>query len=281
MAQRLKAEIVVADSRQVFRGLRIGSGRAGAEALALVPHHMLEVADPRAAYSVADFTGRASALIEEIHARGSRVVVEGGSTLYVSALTQGLTLGEVPAQPKLRAELGRLSREQLQARLRALDEEAEVDLNNPVRVIRAIELLEVAGGPLRRLRQRRPPPWEPVVIGLSASLQELRPRLEARVGEMLTQGLIAETAGLLVRGVGRESQALRGIGYREVAAYLHGELDLARLRPRIVQATGQYARRQLSWWRSHPEVHWLDWRLSASSLVELALAWLDRREPAA
>ncbi|HUZ89215.1 MAG TPA: tRNA (adenosine(37)-N6)-dimethylallyltransferase MiaA [Candidatus Acidoferrales bacterium] len=256
LALALGGEIVVADSRQVYRDLSVGSNQPGPELRGRVRYHLLEVADPHQPFSLGDYLPLARAAIHEVAARGHLPIVEGGSMLYVQALCDGSTLGNVPPDPDLRRSLQHSSAAELRAMLEDLDPNSGVDLSNPPRMIRAIELLRAMGPPLTRLRQRQPPPWRSIPIGLYADPNDLVSGLEERSRQMVADGLVAETAAALAAGVRADSQALTGIGYREAVAYLQGALPEADLVTTITRSTRRYARRQLSWWRRDPNVTW-------------------------
>ena len=176
--------------------------------------------------------------------------------LYVDALCEGFSLAGVPPNPRLRETLSRLSPSDLTARLLALDPDPGVDLRNPVRVIRAIEVLETAGPPLRRLRKRTPPPWHAVRIGLIADLEVIDRRIEQRSQEQVRRGLVAETKAALDAGVPPTAPVMTGIGYAEALAHVRGELTLEELPMAMAQSNRRYARRQLRWWRKDPRVRW-------------------------
>src|SRR3989441_4342793 len=170
LALQLGGEIVVADSRQVYQRLDIATNKPSLEHQRRVRYHMIDFVDPAASFNAAEYVEGARAAIDDIAARGRVPIVEGGTMLYVDALCDGFSLTGVPPNPELRNELAQLDVAGLSGRLLALDRDPGVDLRNPVRMVRAIEILEVAGPPLRRLRRRTPPAWEPVRIGLVAEL---------------------------------------------------------------------------------------------------------------
>jgi tRNA dimethylallyltransferase len=176
--------------------------------------------------------------------------------LYVDALCDGFTLTGVPPDPVLRKELERLDAPELRARLLDLDPEPGVDLRNPVRMIRAIEVLRSAGPPLQRLRRRSPPSWKPVRIGLTAGLAVVDHRLAERSLQQVERGLVAETQAALDAGVPESAQVLSGIGYADALAHIHGDLTLEQLPVAMAQSNRRYARRQLSWWRRDTRVRW-------------------------
>jgi tRNA dimethylallyltransferase len=142
--------------------------------------------------------------------------------------------------------------------LLALDTDPGIDLQNPVRLIRAIEVVEAAGPPLRRLRTRTPPPWNPVRVGLTASLEVLARRLEERSRQQVERGLVAETQAALEAGVPEDAPVLTGIGYAEALAHIHGKLTLEELPKVMAHSNRRYARRQLRWWRRDPRVRWFE-----------------------
>ncbi len=256
LALALGGEIVVADSRQVYERLDIATNKPSPEMRARVGYHMIDFVDPATTFNAAQFVEGARAAIEGIHSRGRVAIVEGGTMLYVDALSDGFTLTGIPPNPDLRAELERCDLETLRERLKALDPEAGVDLDNRVRLVRAIEILEVAGPPLRRLRDRKPPPWEVVRIGLTADLETIDRRLEGRSHRQVERGLVEETLAALEAGVPETAPVLTGIGYAEAMDHIHGRLTLAELPAAMARSNRRYARRQLRWWRKDPRVRW-------------------------
>jgi tRNA dimethylallyltransferase len=178
--------------------------------------------------------------------------------LYVDALCDGFSLAGVPPNPELRAELEALDPARLRERLLTADSDPGVDLQNPVRMIRAIEVLEAAGPPLRRLRTRTPPPWQATRIGLSAPLEVIDQRLDERSRKQVERGLVAETRAALAAGVPESAPVLTGIGYAEALAHIRGEVTLDELPHVMAGNNRRYARRQLRWWRRDPRVTWFE-----------------------
>ena len=164
----------------------------------------------------------------------------------------------VAPNPQLREHLYQMDAAALKQRLLDLDPDPGVDLQNPVRVVRAIEVLESAGPPLRRHRRRTPPPWTAVRIGLTADLRIIDSRLEARSRQQVARGLVAETEAALKAGVPATAPVLTGIGYAEALAHIHGEITLEQLPAAMAQSNRQYARRQLRWWRRDRRVKWFE-----------------------
>ena len=258
LALELGGEIVVADSKQVYQRLDIATNKPSQEHRDRVPYHMIDFVDPAASFNAAEYVRGAGDAIRDIAGRGRVPVVEGGTMLYVDALCDGFSLTGVPPNTELRAELEVLDPAALRARLLALDGDPGVDLQNPVRMIRAIEVLQSAGPPLRRLRTRTPPPWEPLRIGLNAPIEVVDYRLEERSRQQVARGLVAETRAALDAGVPASAPVLTGIGYADALEHIRGELTLDELPRAMAQSNRRYARRQLRWWRRDPRVTWFE-----------------------
>ncbi len=251
-------EIVVCDSRQVYDRLDIATNKPSPDAMRQVRHHLVGVADPRSTYTVFEFVEAANAAIAGIAARGLLPIVEGGSMLWADALAEGFSLAGVPPRPQRRSELRRLPVEELAAMLHRLDPDAAVDTRNPTRLVRAIEVLEVAGPPLARLRTRQRPPWTPVRIGLTADLDTIDRRLAERSREQVARGLIEETRAALADGVPPDAPVLSGIGYAEALMHIRGEVALEELADLMARSNRRYARRQLRWLQRNPAITWFE-----------------------
>lgn len=258
LALALGGEIVVCDSRQVYDGLDIATNKPSPEEMRTVRYHLVGVADPRVAFNAFQFVQAALAAIEDIGRRGRLPIVEGGTLLWADALMEGFSLAGVPPRPERRAELEQLSREELTARLHELDPDARVDERNPIRLVRAIEILETAGPPLARLRRRTTPTWTPIRIGLTADLTVIDRRLAERSRRQVERGVVEETRTALAAGVPVTAPVLTGIGYAEAVACLRGQIRLEQLPDVMARANRRYARRQLRWLRRDPRVTWFD-----------------------
>jgi tRNA dimethylallyltransferase len=258
LALRLGGEIVVADSRQVYERLDIATNKPSPEMRRRVRYHMIDFVDPSLNFNAAQYVRGATAAIDDIAARGRVPIVEGGTMLYVDALSDGFTLTGIPPNAALRKELEQADIDSLRARLLAVDPDPGVDLRNRVRLIRALEIIDAAGPPLRRLRTRTPPRWQPIRIGLSASLDVVDSRLDERSRRQVERGLVAETQQALAAGVPPTASVLTGIGYAEALAHIRGELSLDELPGAMAQSNRRYARRQLRWWRRDGRVRWFE-----------------------
>ncbi|HEV8436968.1 MAG TPA: tRNA (adenosine(37)-N6)-dimethylallyltransferase MiaA [Methylomirabilota bacterium] len=267
LAGALPLEAVNADSRQVYRGMDIGTGKPTAEEQAVLPHHLIDVADPDERYHVARFGAEAHAAIDGIRGRGRLPVVVGGTGLYVRALLKGLRPGP-PVDPGLRRELDAARRAHgssaLHARLAGLDPAAAGRLhpNDHVRIVRAIEVAmggrpDPAGAPAadwsRHLTGRRL-----VMVGLNRPRQALAERLADRARAMIARGMMEEVRRLLAAGYTESLPAMGGIGYRQFCAALRGRLPEDEALRLMIRDTVRYAKRQITWFARDPEIRWID-----------------------
>jgi tRNA dimethylallyltransferase len=263
LARRLGAEIVNADSLQVYRELDIGTAKPTSAERALAPHHLVDIVSPNEPYDAARYTREARQVIAELHARGVLPLVVGGTGLYIKALLHGI-FAEGKAAPevreRLRAELPAQGLAALYARLQDLDPETAQRLppGDAYRIVRALEVMEATGRPLSVLYGEhgfRDRPYETVKLGLSFPRPELYARIEARVEAMLAAGWLEEVHRLLAR-YGPDLKPLKSLGYRRLVEFLQGGADWEETVARIKQDTRRYAKRQLTWFRADPEVRW-------------------------
>jgi tRNA dimethylallyltransferase len=276
LARRLGAEIVSADSRQVYRGMDIGTAKPTAAERAAAPHHLIDVVDPDEEFSLATYQDMATQAIAAIAARGRLPLVVGGTGQYLAALLQGWQLPRVAPDPELRARLEREAAQQgavaLHDRLARVDPEAAASIlpSNVRRVIRALEVFELTGRPISEQRAMRAPPYRTATIWLTLAAERLYARIDVRVDAMVAAGLVEEVRGLVARGFGWELPAMSGLGYREFRPYLAGEAALAEAVQRLKYDTHAFARRQKSWFARLPNVTQLP--ADAPDLLERALA---------
>jgi tRNA dimethylallyltransferase len=284
LAERLRVEILVADSRQVYRGMDVGTAAPDAAARAAVPHHMLDLVDPDEPFTVADWVDGARRAIPHIVERGALPMVVGGTGLYVTALVDGHDYDSQPWAPerrdRLAAELEADGLAAMAERLRreAPDVAAAIDLRNPRRVLRAMERSE--GGMLRP--SAATPYRGPVaLLALDRPRELLYRRIDERARQLfVVRGLLDEVRRLLDAGYGREHRPMGGHGYLEAIGHLAGELSLEEAIEGTARRTRQYAKRQLTWFRRDPRVRWLaanDRPADDPSIVDEAVATLRAR----
>jgi len=263
LAARLPIEILVADSRQVYRGMDIGTAKPDARARAAVPHHLIDLVAPGEPFSVAAWAGEARRVVAEVNGRGRLPLVVGGSGLYLAALLDGYAFGPAP-RPEHRL---RLNEEFVTAgvgvladRLRTVDPSgaARTDLRNPRRVARALERAASTGGGGASAPAAQP--WEGAVrlIGISRPTEVLNRRIDERARWLFANGLVDEVRGLLEAGHDPRRSPLTGHGYGEAAHYLAGEWSLEEAVAVTARRTRQYAKRQRTWLRRDAQIVWLD-----------------------
>jgi len=260
LAEALDGEIVSADSRQVYRGMDIGTAKATPEERGRVPHHLIDVVDPDETLSLAQFQRLAYAAIDDILARGRLPLLVGGSGQYVRAVVEGWGVPEVAPQGRLRAALEALSSDELACWLTALDPVAagRIDPRNRRRVIRALEVTLVTGRPISIQQRKSPPPYHISQIGLSLARPLLYQRIDARVERMMAMGLLEETR-CLAEVYGWDVPAMSGLGYAQLGAHLRGEMTLEESVAAIKRETRRFVRQQANWFKpDEPSIRWFD-----------------------
>lgn len=265
LAETFDGEVVSADSRQVYRGMDIGTAKATPEERRRVPHHLLDLVDPDRPLTLAEYQRLAYAAIEDILHRGRLPLLVGGSGLYVRAVLEGWTIPGVEPNPALRAALEREAEERGEAALHrwlaTLDSQAaaRIDPRNVRRVIRALEVCLTAGRPISELQAKRPPPYRILRIGLTMPRRLLYRRIDERVERMIAQGLVEEVRGLVARGYGFDLPAMSGLGYRQIGLCLRGEVTLEEAVALIKRETRRFVRQQYTWFRlDDPAIRWFD-----------------------
>jgi tRNA dimethylallyltransferase len=293
VAKRFETEIVTADSRQVYRGMDIGTDKPHEESRQGIPHHLIDLVNPDDSFNAGLFRRHALETIERLYQRRQLPLVVGGTGLYVRTLLQGLCEAP-PADPAVRAQLHEEARTQgrdrFYARLAAVDPVTASKLHpsDTSKVIRALEVHQLSGRAISEFQQRHgfsERPFSPLVIGLNRDRDALYRRIEERIDWQLAHGLLQETQRLLDRGYKRDCAAMKGLGYRQVAAHLAGEYDEAEMVRRFKRDTRHFAKRQMTWFRREQEIGWLMVSESESPaetvdrvthLIEQFLADLDR-----
>lgn len=263
LALRLDGEVVSADSRLFYRGMDIGTAKPALEERAGVPHHLVDVSDPEQTWSLAVFQEQARRAISEIHQRGKLPFLVGGTGQYVRAVVHGWKPPQVEPDPRLRAALeawaARIGPAGLHARLARLDPDAaqSIDYRNLRRTVRALEVIFSTGRLFSSQRVSEPASYRLLQLGLTLPRPELYERIDARIEAMLEQGLVEEVQELLQDGYSPELPSFSAIGYREISAYIQGEISLEEARELMKRNTRAFVRRQANWFKlSDPQIHW-------------------------
>jgi tRNA dimethylallyltransferase len=264
LCEHFAGEVVNADSRQVYRGMEIGTAKPTLAERQRAPHHLIDIRNPDEPLSAAEYQQMAYELIAAIHQRNHTPFLVGGTALYLRAVTQGLRWPAVPPNPALRTELEAALAEggapALYTRLQQLDPAtaAVIDRNNPRRLVRALEIVLTTGRSKVELETAMPPLYRILQIGLNRPRPFLYERIDRRVDQMVEQGLVEETRRLLDAGYGPPLPAMTSLGYREITAFLNGELTLAEAVAKIKTETHRYVRYQETAFRKLPDVRWFD-----------------------
>ena len=269
LAKAHNGEVVSADSMQIYRRMDIGTAKPTAEEMDGVPHHMIDVADPEEDFSVARYVEMASACVDDILARGKLPIVAGGTGLYVDSLLSGRTFAAFSPDSSLRkeleAELAEWGGEAMLSELSRVDPEAAARLhpNDHKRIVRALEVYRSTGKTIsehNRETRALPPRYEALTIGLNfQDRADLWARIDARVDQMAADGLEREVRELLSSGLSPRCTAMQAIGYKEFVAAVEGDMTWREAEELVKLRSRQYAKRQITWFRRNPEVHWLLW----------------------
>lgn len=267
LARKFNGEIISADSRQVYRGMDIGTGKVTRREQKLARHWLLDVASPTRQYTVAHFKRDAARAISDIKRRGKLPIICGGTGFWIDALVYDQSLPAVKPDTKLRARLTKQTAPQLFARLRKLDpvRAAGIDGHNPVRLIRALEIVLSTGRPVPP--QKNGSPFEPLYLGVSRPLPELKRRIEKRLDARLKAGMVAEVRRLHASGVSWKRLESFGLEYRWIARFLQNKIARTAMRGELLHDIIAYSKRQLTWWRKNPDVRLISSPTVADRLI--------------
>ncbi len=269
LAKEMNGEVVSADSMQIYRGMDVGTAKPTAAEMDGVPHHMLDAADPRENFSTAKYARMAAACVEDIRARGRFPLVVGGTGLYIDGLVRGTDYAAASSDPDTRraieAEYDALGGEAFREKLASVDPDRAAALHprDKKRLVRAWEVYALTGKPISwhdEQSRLAKPRYAAYTVALDFTDRAmLYERIDRRARAMFDAGLVQEVQALLDAGVGPDTTAMQAIGYKEVADYLAGRCTLDQAIDAVCRASRRYAKRQLTWLRSRPDVHWLTW----------------------
>ncbi|MEX0616308.1 MAG: tRNA (adenosine(37)-N6)-dimethylallyltransferase MiaA [Candidatus Woykebacteria bacterium] len=288
LAKKFNGEVVSADSRQIYTGMDIGTGKmpgnselkkhGGHWVIDGIPIHLYDIVTPDKTFSVAEYQQRAYEKISDIQNRGKLPILVGGTGLYVRAVVQGLKLPQVAPDPEIRDKLGRKHLWQLLKELEEVDHRAfqKIDKKNPRRVIRALEIYLKTGKTVSELAKKYQPDFEILIIGLTSSRELLYERADKRIEEWFKSGFVEEV-GELLKKHGPSLPSMSALGYSQIVSYLDRKTSLEEVKRRIKFDHHGFIRRQLTWFKKEPNINWFD--ISESSFVKEILAkvtlWLN------
>ena len=264
LAQALNGEVVSCDSMQVYKFMDIGTAKPTLDEMGGVPHHMIDVADPREDYSVSRYCKDAAPIVEDIVSRGKTAIIAGGTGLYMDSLIRGNDFAPFPStgvRERLERQADAEGLEAMRSWLRSIDPEAEGRIQDRKRLLRALEVYLETGETItehNRRTQALPPRFTPLWLGLDfENRQSLYSRIDLRVTHMLEAGLLQEIRSLLQSGVPDTATAMQAIGYKEFVSALEGHGTVEAAADSVRQSSRRYAKRQLTWFRRNPAIHWL------------------------
>ena len=281
LAQLFNGEIISADSRQVYRGMDIGSGKVKIQKSKDrsnqlysegIRHHLLDVANPQEYFSAAQYQKLALKAIKDIQKRGKLPILCGGTGLYLSSLIEGWQLPEVPPNPSLRAQLETESTEKLFQKLKQLDPQRAktIDPHNKRRLIRALEILQTKKE-IPSLK-KNPPPWDLLILGIKKDQTELKKLIKERLQKRIQQGMIQEVENLKKQGVSSQRLEDFGLEYRWVNRYLEKKISYEEMFNSLYQDICHYAKRQMTWFKKMPKVNWV---INNEEAIKLARDFLS------
>lgn len=275
IAREFNGEIISADSRQVYRGLDIGTAKVTKKEMKGIPHHMTDVADPKNIYSVGEYVDEAQKILDHIVKNNKVPIVCGGTGMYIDALVFGQEFPNVPSNPKLREILQALSVQELFKRLKERDPKraSSIDSNNKVRLIRALEIIESLGT-VSSISQSFP--YEVLFIGLKLPQAILHERIHQRIIERFNDGMLEETQTILNNDVSHERLEKLGLEYRYMSRYLRGDISYEDMLGELGAATRKFAKRQNTWFKRNKNIHWFNPTTDKRKITQLVKKFLKK-----
>jgi tRNA dimethylallyltransferase len=278
LAQKLDGEVISADSRQVYRGLDIGTGKVTKREMQGIPHHLLDVASPKKTFTAEDFVTRAERAIVDISKRGKLPIIAGGTGFYIDALVGRITLPDVPPNPALRKRLASKTAEELFVNLkkqdpaRAISMDTPSERNNKVRLIRALEIADALGkNPLPSIQEQK---YHALWIGINPLFTVLEQKIIKRLSQRLKTGMVAEAKRLYAGGLSYKRMEALGLEYRSLARFLQGKITRAEMEAELGRDIRRYAKHQLSYWKRNTEIKWIKPSQSNIALRHIR-QWMD------
>jgi tRNA dimethylallyltransferase len=267
VALRFNGEVVSADSRQVYQGMDIGSGKITKKEMLSIPHYCLDIASPKRKYSVAQYQKKAEEAIEQILKKDKVPILCGGTAFYIKAVVQGLKLPEVAPDWKLRKKLEKKNPQELYLILKKKDPERarNIEKDNPRRLIRALEIALKTKKPVASLKSE--PQYSPLFIGITKPAKGLEKRIEERLEKRLKKGMEKEVQRLKESGLSWKRLESFGLEYQWLARYLQKKITKKEMQENLLRDIIKFSRKQKSWWKQDKNIHWVKNEKQASSLV--------------
>jgi len=268
IAKKFGGEIISADSRQVYKGMDIGTGKVTKKEMAKIPHHLLDVASPKKQFTVAQYKKLSEKAIKKIHSHGKIPIICGGTGFYIQTITDNIAIPKVKPDAKLRAELEKKSAKELFNRLKKLDPRRakNIDKNNRRRLIRALEIVIKSGKKIPILKSE--PKCEALIIGIKHNSKELKKLIKTRLFKRLKQGMVKEIINLKKSGLSWKRLEDFGLEYRYVAYYLQNKLSYNEMVGKLQKEIEHYAKRQMTWFKKDKRIRWITDLRQATKLIK-------------
>jgi len=271
LAKKFNGEIVSADSRQIYKGMDIGSGKVTKKEMAGIPHYLLDVANPKRRFSVAQYQKLAIKVVKDIQKRGKIPFLVGGTGFYIQSIVDGIIIPEVKPDWKLREKLEKLTTEQMFEKLEELDPKRAklIDLHNPRRLVRALEIVLKTGHPVPQFNESKASTkFDVLQIGVTKSKNELKNRIEKRVTKRLENNAMINEIKKLHKTLSWKRLEEFGLEYRFVAQYLQNKISYEEMKDRIKIESGQYAKRQMTWFKRDARIKWIKNYKTSEKLIK-------------
>ncbi len=268
LSLKFNGEVVSADSRQVYKGMDIGSGKITPKEMKKIPHHLLDVASPKRKFTVSQYKKLGEVAINKILKKNKLPIVCGGTAFYIKALVDGIAIPEVPPDWNLRKRLEKKTTQSLYEKLKEIDPERakDIDKQNRRRLIRAIEIVERSKKPVPSIRKN--PPYHPLFLGIKISQESLNDKIEKRLKKRLNQEMIEEIKRLKETGASWKRLEEFGLEYRWVAKYLQSKIDYNGMYENIIKDTQKLSKSQMQWWKKDERINWIETQKQAETLVK-------------
>ncbi|NQV00571.1 MAG: tRNA (adenosine(37)-N6)-dimethylallyltransferase MiaA [Parcubacteria group bacterium] len=269
LAKKFRGEIISADSRQIYRGMDIGTAKITKKGMDNIPHYLIDIIKPNQEFTLADYKTKAVKIIKNIQKQDKLPFLVGGTGLYVQSIVDNLKIPKIKPNKKLRIKLEKLSNQKLFNKLEKLDPDALkiIDINNKRRMIRALEVCLITKKPFSQQRKKEQPIFSILQIGLKIDKKDLEQKINKRTNQIIKNGLIKEVKNL-IKKYGIKPYSLSGIGYQEIIQYIKKEITLEQAKELINIHTRQYARRQITWFKRDKEIKWIGNYSQAEKLIK-------------
>lgn len=257
LALKFKGEIVSADSRQVYKGMDIGSGKITKKEMKSIPHYLLDVASPKRQFSIARYQKLAEKSIVKIIRRKKLPFICGGSAFYINSIVEGLKIPAIAPDEKIRKQLSRKSTLELYKELKKIDPRraSEIDSQNPRRLIRAIEIVKKSKKPVPSIQKK--PNYNSLLIGIKKPTKEIDNLIEKRLEKRLKGGMVKEVKSLRESGISWQRLESFGLEYKWISLYFQSKIDYEEMKVKLLGDIKKFSRKQMTWWKNNPEIKWI------------------------